>query len=105
MTNLAALPPLTERAMTRRDLDRIASLLFASALATRQYANSLGEDDDERDAIADVAGFSRRIGGVLEFSQMTAFDKFKISRFLRNTGASKRYQKNKTNYTFIHVLK
>ena len=61
MTNLAALPPLTERAMTRRDLDRIASLLFASALATRQYANSLGEDDDERDAIADQACAERAL--------------------------------------------
>ena len=61
MTNLAGLPALTERKMTRRDLNKIASTLFASALATRQYASSLAEDDDERHAIADQACAERAL--------------------------------------------
>lgn len=61
MTKLAALPALAERTLTRRDLDRIASTLFASALATRHYANSLAEDDDERHAVADQACAERAL--------------------------------------------
>ena len=55
MTNLTALPALSETTMSRRDLNQIASMLFASALATQQYADTLDDGDEERAVIADQA--------------------------------------------------
>jgi len=55
MTNLTALPALPETTMRRRDLNQIASMLFASALATQQYADTLDDGDEERAVIADQA--------------------------------------------------
>ena len=55
MTNLTALPALPETPMSRRDLNQIASMLFASALATQQHADTLDDGDEERDVIADQA--------------------------------------------------
>jgi hypothetical protein len=54
MTNLTALPALPET-LSRRDLNQIASMLFASALATQQYADTLDDGDEERHVIADQA--------------------------------------------------
>ena len=61
MTNLAAVPALTEKKMTRQELHKIASTLFASAIATQHHANSLAEDDDDRHAIADQACAERAL--------------------------------------------